>query len=54
LIELAIDPARGAVQEAPSAKAADHEEAHEILSQARTFKAEETASDRQERIEEDV
>ena len=54
LIELAIDPSRRALQQTPTADAEDREEAREILDEAQEFKEEETAAEREERIEEDV
>ena len=54
LIELQIEPTAPPLQDAPDAEADDQEEATEVVEQAREFKAEESETERQERIEEDV
>ena len=54
LIELAIDPTRRPLQDAPETESDDREQAREIIDDAQEFKAEESAVERQERIEEDV
>ena len=53
-IELAIDPSQRPPQGTPDADAADHEEADQIVSDADEMKAEESAEEHQERVEDDV
>ena len=54
LVELAIDPARRPLQEAPEALGDESEEADEKIEDAQEFKADETPQERQERLEADV
>ena len=54
LVDLAIDPTRRPLQEAPEAFGDEAEDARETLEQEQEFKAEESAEERQERIEADV
>ena len=54
LVELAIDPARRPLQEAPEALGDEQESAAETLDEAQEFKAEESPEERKERIEADV
>ena len=54
LIELAVDPSRRPIQEAPDADASDTDQAEEMVEDAAEFKAEESADEKAERVAEDV
>ena len=54
VIELAVDPERRPLQDAPDADRDDREEADEIVEDAAAFKAEESPEEKAERVEEDV
>ena len=54
LVELAIDPAKRPMQDAPEAVGDEQEAAAETLEDAREFKADESPQERQERIQADV
>ena len=54
LIELEIQPQAAPVQDTPDADRDDHEEANEVVEEAREFKAEESAEEHHERVQEDV
>ena len=54
LIELAVDPSRRPLQEAPDVKSDDADEADEMVEDAAEFKAEESTEEKAERVEEDV
>ena len=54
LVELAIDPTKRSLQEAPEAFGDERDDAAERLEDAREFKADESSEEREERIEADV
>lgn len=54
LIELAMDPSRRPVQDAPDVERHDEAEAEEMVEDAAEFKAEESPEEKEERISEDV
>ncbi len=54
LIELAVDPSRRPLQESPDAEATDADQAEEMVEDAAKFKADESAEEKAERVEEDV
>lgn len=54
LVELAIDPTRRPLQEAPETVGDEEDDAQEKIEDAREFEADETPEERQERVEADV
>ncbi len=54
LIEVAVDPSRRPLQDSPDAERDDQEQADEMVEDAVAFKTEESAEEKEERVEEDV